>query len=73
MASDEVFSGVCNKIAAGWWTRLFARLFGQKVATIDDWGGLRCIVVAYRWRGVLYVADIRYEPLPQSAAGEGSK
>ena len=56
-----MFAGVCNKITASWWTLLLARIFGEKIAAIDEWGGRRCIIIAYRWRGILYVTDIRHE------------
>lgn len=60
MANTDNFAAACNTIKASRWTLFMARLFGQKVVAIDDWGGKRTLVTGYRWRGVLYMTDMRH-------------
>lgn len=60
MANNDNFAAACNTIMASRWTLLMARLFGQKVIGIDEWGGKRTIVTGYRWRGVLYMTHMHH-------------
>jgi hypothetical protein len=58
-----VSESIARSSKASPWTLLLARLFGTKVAGIDEMDGKRTIVVGYRWRGVLYMTDERTDDI----------